>query len=379
VLGDLNEMIGDVNQGLTKLCSECHLKDVIYERHGHRNKDFNTYARGNTCIDYILMAERLEGAIQECGYLPFNQSIISDHRGLYVDVDIVRFFGSDTLPTQPMALRDYNSKNIQQTAPFINHQAYHLETHGWFHKVKQIRQCITNNTPDHNMVEKADKRRISACQYAGKKLKRYGTIPYSPELIRMKTIDKLTTIIIRRMQKQDEDQETLQDLKHKLQHVGVTLPLVIEDYKSLRKNNRKEMVTMIKSEIKHGTVRHDYQTMAIEEAEKAGNKEKARRIRQIQRAEAISHVWKKCAHARGLTKTGGISQVLVPEEPNEDPKTCTTWKKLEDPPEIIKAITDRLQVHFGQAKDCTWTTPPLDVTMDFEACCKKAEAILTST
>jgi hypothetical protein len=59
VLGDLNETIGDRNQGLTKLCSECHLKDVIYERHGYGNKDFNTYTRGTTCIDYILMDERL--------------------------------------------------------------------------------------------------------------------------------------------------------------------------------------------------------------------------------------------------------------------------------------------------------------------------------
>jgi hypothetical protein len=90
-------------------------------------------------------------------------------------------------------------------------------------------------------------------------------------------------------------------------------------------------------------------------------------------------VWKKCAHARGLTKTGGISHVLVPEDPREDPKTSTTWKKLEDPLEVIQAINNRLQVHFGQAQHCTWTNPPLDVTMDFDACCEKAEAMLTGT
>jgi hypothetical protein len=78
-----------------------------------------TYARGTTCIDYVLMDERLAGAIQECGYLPFNQLLLSDHRGLYVDVDITWFFGSDTIPVQPMALRDYTTKNIHQTAPFI--------------------------------------------------------------------------------------------------------------------------------------------------------------------------------------------------------------------------------------------------------------------
>jgi hypothetical protein len=46
---------------------------------------------------------------------------------------------------------------------------------------------------------------------------------------------------------------------------------------------------------------------------------------------------------------------------------------------VTKAINDRLQIHFGQAKQCAWTNPPLDVTMDFNACCEKAETMLTGT
>jgi exonuclease III len=122
ILGDLNETIGDRNQGLTRLCSECHLVDVVHDKHGYGNRDFNSYARGTTCIDYVLMDERLVGATQGCGYLPFNQLIISDHRGIFVDVDTVWFFGSKTIPMQAMALRDYTTKSIQQTAPFINKQ-----------------------------------------------------------------------------------------------------------------------------------------------------------------------------------------------------------------------------------------------------------------
>jgi hypothetical protein len=46
---------------------------------------------------------------------------------------------------------------------------------------------------------------------------------------------------------------------------------------------------------------------------------------------------------------------------------------------MIAAINKRLQEHFSQTKQCTWTPPLLDVTMDFTACCEKAEAILTGT
>jgi hypothetical protein len=107
---------------------------------------------------------------------------------------------------------------------------------------------------------------------------------------------------------------------------GVELPSDIEGYKLLRKTNRQELVATIKAEVRTGTARQAFQDAAIQEAKERGDKEKARRIQQVQRAEAVSQVWKKCAHARG-----GISHVYVPEDPREDPKECTNWKKLEDP------------------------------------------------
>ena len=42
-------------------------------------------------------------------------------------------------------------------------------------------------------------------------------------------------------------------------------------------------------------------------------------------------------------------------------------------------IGTALRLHFGQSKNCTWTSPPLDTTMDFEGTGDLAEAILTGT
>jgi hypothetical protein len=44
---------------------------------------------------------------------------------------------------------------------------------------------------------------------------------------------------------------------------------------------------------------------------------------------------------------------MVPINQDEDPKTCNEWKKLEDPTQVTKAITRRLQQHFRQAQHCT--------------------------
>jgi hypothetical protein len=291
IMGDLNEVIEDNNRGFTKLCSECHLIDVVHDKHRYDAREFNTYARGTTCIDYILMDERLIGATQKCGYLPYNQLMISDHRGVYADVDVNWFFGSDIIPNQTMATRDYTTKNIHQTAPFINAQAKHLQEHGWFQQIKQVQQCIVTNTPNHSLTECVDNRRIAACQYSGNRLKTFRPIPYSPDLIRMKTIEKVITMIMRRLRHEEEDdQDMLEDLQDRLQRMGVELQHDMEGYKVLRKKNRQEMVSMIKDEVRTGAVKQSFQDKAIQEALERGDKEKARRIKQIQRAEAISQV-----------------------------------------------------------------------------------------
>ena len=49
---------------------------------------------------------------------------------------------------------------------------------------------------------------------------------------------------------------------------------------------------------------------------------------------------------------------------------------MDCPVEIHNPLAKRNRDHFGQSKDCTLTTPPLDFTMDFTATCQRAEAIL---
>jgi hypothetical protein len=195
-----------------------------------------------------------------------------------VDIDVNWFFGSDILPTQPMALQDYTSKNIHHTATFIQQQAQHLEEHGWYQQVQQLKPCIETNIPNHVLVGKKDKRRIKACQYSGKQMKRFSPLPYSPDLMRMKTVDKLLTMIIRRMQKQEEEEEVTNDLRRKLQHIGIDLPSDIDGSKLVRKTNKQALVAMTKEEMRTGSLRQTFQDNIIKEAMAAGNKEKARRI-----------------------------------------------------------------------------------------------------
>jgi hypothetical protein len=98
------------------------------------------------------------------------------------------------------------------------------------------------------------------------------------------------------------------------------------------------------------------------------------------RAEELAVVYKKYAHLRGKIKSGGLSCVKVPADPNVPADhRCQQWRTVVEPEEILDRLLNRLQQHFGQGKDSTWTSGPLDTTHDFTGVGERAEAILNAT
>ena len=141
----------------------------------------------------------------------------------------------------------------------------------------------------------------------------------------------------------------------------------------------KVLVATEKEEFKKAKLRSEHLDSLANQYDTEGKSNEARRLHQQRRAEATARVWKKCAAARGLTNEGGLSHVLIPTDPNDNPKTCTEWTRVDDPAEVEALLTERNQKHFGQSKNCNLTSPPLDVTMDFEGSCDKAEHLLNGT
>ena len=71
--------------------------------------------------------------------------------------------------------------------------------------------------------------------------------------------------------------------------------------------------------------------------------------------------------------------MLVPEHPQEDPKTCEHWICIDDPNILMTLLQSQNRTNFGQSKNCTLTSQPLDFTMKFSATCPVADAILEGT
>ena len=377
VMGDFNEVLGLRANGLTKLCSECGLKDVILDR--HRQTQFATQETGSTIIDYALVAPDLEDSIVACGYEPFRIRIMGDHRGVYLDVKTEAFFGTETIPLASLEHQALSSKKPHQIPPYFQHMTKHLTHHHWFQRVRQLQECIDNNTPNHHLAQALDETRVAATQHAANHLPRYHKPPYSPEIARLRNIDTLLGLVIHQHTSKYDHSDNIASLQTTLGNYQVELPPTLQQCKELRQHHQKALKALLGKEMKTGTLRLAHQEELANSYAEEGKTMEAKRIRRQIRAEWTARVYKKCRAARGLLHQGGLSHVLVPTVPGTNPKQCNDWTRVDDPQEITGLLMERNQQHFGQAMGCTWTSPPLDITMDFEGTCHKAERILTGT
>ena len=81
-------------------------KSDLYEILGthHSIHSPPTYIGGTRTIDYLLGTKNVVRATQRCGMNHFNDNIISDHRGLWADIDIPELL-SGSIPRQQLTNR----------------------------------------------------------------------------------------------------------------------------------------------------------------------------------------------------------------------------------------------------------------------------------
>ena len=106
----------------------------------------------------------------------------------------------------------------------------------------------------------------------------------------------------------------------------------------------KALKAAAKAEHQTHDYRQEFLATLLEAAETKGDKDKAKTIRNIKSAEQMSLLWQQVSAAKGTEDRGGITNVKVPTDPQQDPKQCNKeWTTIDDPPEVIAAISTRLR------------------------------------
>jgi hypothetical protein len=85
-----------------------------------------TYIRGSKRIDYFLISESLIPSVIAVGYDPFNFRLLTDHRGMYLDLHTATAFGNHTAALASLPSCDLRSKDAAAVTTYVNGKHSHL-------------------------------------------------------------------------------------------------------------------------------------------------------------------------------------------------------------------------------------------------------------
>jgi hypothetical protein len=119
-----------------------------------------TYARGTKRLDYILMSERCANAVQTCGYEPFNHRLFSDHRGMFLDMNMQLLFGNQDNVLASMQYRDFHATDPKTITDYLQRVFTYLREHNFSERLQRL---IATAGTDHVLAEALDKDLTRAC------------------------------------------------------------------------------------------------------------------------------------------------------------------------------------------------------------------------
>lgn len=185
IMGDFNEWLGSSDDtALKDLIQKYGLHDVLGHYHD-TDTEVATYKRGSKRIDYFLATGPLTEAVIRSGMLPFDELYSSDHRGMFLDIDVDAFLGGDPPSLMSRALRGVNSQSPKQSRTYVATLHEQLSQHNLFDRVKKL----STATNEHGLTdqlkvkwETVDRDLTDACRYAEKKSGNSDRPPWSPKL-----------------------------------------------------------------------------------------------------------------------------------------------------------------------------------------------------
>ena len=160
VLGDMNDD-ADKSKRLQEFLEDTSMYDAIKKKFPGSGP--TTYDRGSKCIDMIAVTNDIDPKwIIKCGYLPFYEGIFSDHRGMYVDLDIKAMFTQVNPDTNRDALKRFNTSQVKRCEKYVMRLEKYMVEASMLTKIDTLEQdmmkYIEKNTGSiDDMIERCKK------------------------------------------------------------------------------------------------------------------------------------------------------------------------------------------------------------------------------
>ena len=138
---DANESFDSGKGGVAKLISMAKLIDPIACTHGSKNIP-NKRQRCTKRIDFIFISPKLYKNQRACGITQFIQISPSDHRGSFIDVDLIAYLQNKFQNIIDVSSRLLQSNDIKRVTKYKQHLQAFIKHHNIFAQTDKIRECI---------------------------------------------------------------------------------------------------------------------------------------------------------------------------------------------------------------------------------------------
>jgi hypothetical protein len=371
VMGDFNEVLGNDPAGMSKICRELDLSDIMKMRHGTSDEPA-TYARGTKRLDYVLMSERCAISVRQCGYEPFNHRLFSDHRGMFVDLDMALLFGNLDNVLASMTYRDFKAGDPQAVSEYLQGIENYLLEHNFYARMQRLSDSPEN---DHLLAEALDKDLTRACLSASKRCRKMRLTPWSPKVIKARDTVNILKRLLGMYRTKVNMTQSIAKLRSKASRRR-TLPTNAAACSLALREAQGLLKTIVRAAAAH---RRDHLENLAEICALREDKAKSKILKQLIQAEDIKAMYAKIRALRKNQSRQGITKLEVPLNPTDDPKTCRQWRTVDLPDKILALLRKRNQDHFGQAEGTPFTVGTLKQDFDFEGSTQTSEMVLEGT
>ena len=350
---------------LQKLLTNNDLVDLVGTQLGTDLPE--TYARGTKTIDHIFGTELLATAVKRVGYLAYNDGILSDHRGIFIDLCRKILFGEQQ-PIDERASRNLTTSNKKGARQYREHASKEIVSNKIYERALEIEAMATNNFDENAKanLEQLDKELNDILLEAEGKIHIHSHIPWSPQLHDAYQIWKYWKIRLSfLLNNRTISSGVLAFMKH------------ITDNHKVRQGNpnlgikgqlRQARLALRKCRNNAPQNRKDFMERIAIKHEIEDHPDKAKITKNIIRSEAVVRMYRTLRTYLKPTSQA-ITYVEVPEDPEEDPNKAVKWRKIFNKEELEQALHERNRMHFSQAAtDRTpFTIDPLYSLLEFKS------------
>jgi hypothetical protein len=289
-------------------------------------------------IDYIFGTKRVMENCKSCGMLPFCYGYPSDHRAVFIRINLKNILSSEIHAAETIATRLIHSATPKERTKFLQELDDHYEAQNLYERLENLWKIDDKNWAKQDEVEfnKCDWQHIQGMLSAEKKtckVKQHAWSPKYSKAVANKNFWK--TLLTMKRNHVRPDQKTMiwaneigisnililstSHINSKLREAQQQLRAVLKEAMELRETHLRELLQI------------------TQEANE--DREHEKRLKILIRAHKKQYAYKKIQHILKPKQRSGLTHILVPEHSSPDNypsdlENVTAWKMVHEHSEL---------------------------------------------